>query len=292
MKRASCHSPSAFTLPELMVSIACSIIILAALITASVALQRSYAAVEAYSMSERDELRVQDYVAMDCRRATRTAVTTTSGGTLYTPVIDTGSWVNSGGTWKWASDSSGPTTLILAVPNYYSSTGSAQAPSYDANFSIQYGSGGTNLISYYKSGSSFIRLLLDASSAASGSAPGQCGTGVAWSNCYKAIATNVSSFNVNPLNQSSTNGTVSYAIMFFPTFKYTTGSGTWRSGATAPSSAVGSNGDYFVIDTTSTDFSTVGNVYYKNNGSYTLLQNVKATTAFSQTFLRNAVARQ
>lgn len=290
MKSSIPNRLSGFTLSELMVSISCSIIILTALLTASVALQRSYAAVEAYSTSEGDQLRVQDYVAMDCRRATRVAIPTTTGTSMYAPAVDTGSWTNSSGTWKWASDASGPTTLILAVPNFYSSTGSVLAPGYNGS-ALQYGSGGTTFISYYKSGTRFMRLVHASDAVASGTNPPECGSGATWSNCAKAIATKVSSFNVNPVSQSSTNGTVSYSVMFFPSFRYTVGSGTWRSGSSAPSDGTGSNGDYYVIDTTATDFTTVGNVYYKQNGTYTLLQNVKATAVFSQTFLRNAVAR-
>src|SRR5207245_4563681 len=70
MKIPTTMSLAAFTLVEMLVSVACSSIILAAVVTAGVALQRSFAAVEAYSISEGDQLRVQDYIAMDCRRAT------------------------------------------------------------------------------------------------------------------------------------------------------------------------------------------------------------------------------
>lgn len=119
----------AFTLVELMVSVACGSMILATVLTAGVALQRSFMAVEDYSTTEGDQLRVQDYIAMDCRRAVSAAI------------------VNN--------------TLTLSVPNYYNSSQS-NAP-FDPTFNsatgaIQYGPG-TIPISYYQSGGDFMRQV-------------------------------------------------------------------------------------------------------------------------------------
>jgi hypothetical protein len=83
--------------------------------------------------------------------------------------------------------------------------------------------------------------------------------------------------------------------MFFPTFVRNSGGSTWWSGLSNPDSApdngVGSDGDWYVINTTATDPTTVGNVYFKSGGVYSLVQNEKATTVACKTFLRNAVAR-
>src|SRR6266446_5872116 len=108
----------AFTLVEMMLSVGCGSLILAAVVTAGVCLQRSFAAVEGYSTAESDQLRVLDYIAMDCRRAISGTV---SGLSNPTPQIATGSWVQSGGTWSWVPAVSGPTTLILSLPAYYDS---------------------------------------------------------------------------------------------------------------------------------------------------------------------------
>jgi type II secretory pathway component PulJ len=186
-----------FTLIEMMLSVACSSLILAAVITAGVALQRSFAAVEAYSISEGDQLRVQDYIAMDCRRA-------------IDATVDNGAWTNSGGTYSWVSNPSGPVTLMLTVPSYYDGSGNVQAPSFAASSAVQYGTGGTTTISYYMSGSNFTRQV--------GTNPTQCGTGVAWTNCSKAIATNVNSFSVTPTDLTTT---VRCSVTFAPRFTNT-----------------------------------------------------------------------
>ncbi len=120
MKIPTKRSLAAFTLVEMLVSVACSSIILAAVVTAGVALQRSFAAVEAYSISEGDQLRVQDYIAMDCRRAT-------------TALVDAGAWTNSGGTWNWVSNPSGTAeTLRLRTlaPALLSNTAPEERPRF------------------------------------------------------------------------------------------------------------------------------------------------------------------
>jgi Tfp pilus assembly protein PilW len=121
-----------FTLAEQMVSLACGLIILAAVLTAGVALQRSFAAVEGYSMAEGDQLRVQDYIAMDCRRAVGGAVANN--------------------------------TLTLTIPVYYDASNNPVDPQQTATGSIAYklnpdGTSATIPIAYYQSGSRFIRQV-------------------------------------------------------------------------------------------------------------------------------------
>jgi len=198
------------TLVELMVSVACSSLLLAAVISAGVALQRSFAAVEGYSLAEGDQLRVQDYIAMDCRRA-------------VSATRDTGAWTYASNTWSWVSNPSGAATLILTVPTYYDANGGLVDPSYNANGAIQYGVG-TITISYYKSGSNFMRQIgFDPSKAT-------------------PIATNVASFTVTDQDLTSR---VTCSITFSPRFVYLPGPGP-----------------------------------------------INGTTVYSNTFLRNAVARQ
>jgi hypothetical protein len=208
------HTRSAFTLVETITAMACGTIVLAALLAMSISLQRSFAAVEGYSIAEGDQLRVQDYIAMDCRRAVS------------------------------ANYDSVNKILTLTVPNYYTSIdcssgscigGSPQAPYFDVNEKIQYGNAGTTTISYYQNGSGFMRQV--------GGSSAVCAPGVAWTNCAKAIATNVSTFTVTPVDQS--NSKVSCSITFTPRFTSLPGPGP-----------------------------------------------IEATTVYSQTFLRNAVARQ
>jgi len=226
------HTRSAFTLVETITAMACGTIVLAALLAMSISLQRSFAAVEGYSIAEGDQLRVQDYIAMDCRRATGGVL-----GALTTPAVDNGSWVSG----SWVHDSSKPVTLLLLVPNYYDANGASQAP-YFVTGKIQYGNAGTTPISYYQSGGSFMRQVGTSSTVCT---PGQVwGPTVALpGGCAKAIATNVSTFNVAPVDQS--NNKVSCYITFTPRFTSLPGPGP-----------------------------------------------IQGTTVYSQTFLRNAVARQ
>jgi hypothetical protein len=205
MKTPEKKTASAFTLSELMMSVGIGTLVIAVLLTASVALQRGFAAVEGYAVAEGDQLRVQDYVALDCRRAIRDQVGTATGGSLSTPAVVKGSWINSGSTWAWAPDDSKPVTLILSLPNYYDASGNPQGPSFDVNFKVQYGDGAIppTPISYYKSGNNFIR---------------QVGTNPTDTAKTKAIATNVSSFDVTPLDESNSDGTISCSIAFAPAF--------------------------------------------------------------------------
>ena len=188
MKLRSGHQSGGFTLAEQMVSLSCGLILLATVLTAGVALQRSFAAVEGYSVAEGDQLRVQDYIAMDCRRAVGGAVANN--------------------------------TLTLTIPTYYDANNNPVDPTHPAGGSIQYGAG-TIPISYYQSGTRFIRQVNGVESA---------------------IATNVDSFTVTPQDLTSS---VTCSVTFAPRFTTLANPGP-----------------------------------------------INGTTVFSNTFLRNAVARQ
>jgi Tfp pilus assembly protein PilW len=117
-----------FTLVEMMVSVGCGSLILAALMAASVGLQRSFAAVEGYSTAEGNQLRVLDYIAMDCRRALSASVANNM--------------------------------LTLTVAGYYQPNGTAYAPAFNsATNAVQYNGGATYTIQYSQSGSSFVRTV-------------------------------------------------------------------------------------------------------------------------------------
>ncbi len=133
MNRAQRTSLRGFTLVEMLMTLASSSIVLAAVLVGGVALQRSFAAVEGYSIAEGDQLRVEDYIAMDCRRALTASVDAFN-------------------------------TLTLTIPNYYDanndkpkwSNAHAVAPTFTSNGAIQYGAG-TTTIKYYASAANFIR---------------------------------------------------------------------------------------------------------------------------------------
>jgi hypothetical protein len=130
------RSCRAFSLVEVLVTSASSSILLASLILGGVALQRSFAAVEGYSMAGGDQLRVSDYIAMDVRRA------------LTASVDDTNK------------------VLTITIPNYYDanndnpkwSNAHPMAPSFAATGAVQYAAGVTT-IQYYKLASNFVRSV-------------------------------------------------------------------------------------------------------------------------------------
>jgi Tfp pilus assembly protein PilW len=128
MKISRNKTRAAFTLVEMMMSVGCGSLILAAVVSAGVAMQRSFAAVEGYSMSEGDQLRVLDYIAMDCRRATAASV---SGN-----------------------------VLSLTLPVYYNagSSNTPYAPTLTSG-ALSYGSGSVT-INYQQSGSNFTREVV------------------------------------------------------------------------------------------------------------------------------------
>jgi Tfp pilus assembly protein PilW len=117
---------SGFTLVEIIMSMGCGSLLLAAVITAGISLQRSFAAVEGYSVAEGDQLRVLDYIALDCRRALTAAVANN--------------------------------TLTLTVPVYYDASSNAVTPTLTSG-SISYGTGSVT-VSYFQSGSNFNREVV------------------------------------------------------------------------------------------------------------------------------------
>jgi Tfp pilus assembly protein PilW len=247
-------SRHAFTLVEMMTSVACGSIILAAVITAAVALQKSITAIENYSNTEGSQLRVLDYIAMDCRRATAVSVTNNQ--------------------------------LQLTLPVYYNSGSSyaAYTPSLSncsaGGCTLTYGTGSVTVL-YQQSGTNFNRVVTvnDAS-----------GNALAGYPQTTTIAQSVSSFTVTPSNSSAS---VTCSVMFFPNFVRMTGTGTWWNGTAAPANGTGLNGDWYVVTPASdgSNASTVGDVYYKSGGIFAKIQNVKATTLYMNTFLRTAAAR-
>lgn len=261
MKIGTHRAERGLTLVEMLLSVACGAFILAAIVAAGVAMQRSYGAVESYSTAEADQLRVLDYIAMDSRRATSVAVNTVTVNGISEPA------------------------LVITLPQYFSSSTSSTAtpnnPSLGSG-SLSYGADIVT-VTYQQSGTNFTREVKVTDST---------GTTVRSDNTT-AIAKNVSSFTVDPtiVANSGLATSVSCTIMFFPTFTHMTGYGTWRNGGSAPSSGTGADGDWYVIDTTASDPTTVGDVYLKASGSYSKIQNVKATTVACNVFLRNASAR-
>ncbi len=126
MKSTGRNIRHAFTLVEMMMTVGCGSLMLAAVTTAGVALQRSFAAVEGYSVAEGDQLRVLDYIAMDCRRALSASVANN--------------------------------TLTVTVPVYYDSNSDPKTPAL-TNGALSYGTGSVTM-TYSRSGSNFNRRIV------------------------------------------------------------------------------------------------------------------------------------
>ena len=221
---------------------------------------------QSYSSIEGDQLRVLDYIAMDSRRATNASIGTVTVSNGATNITEN--------------------QLVLTVPAYYSAMDNTAVPNTPTlvNGAVSYG-GGTVTIKYY------IKFYNLAGNAAGNVAFFVREVVNGATDNITPIARNVSTFTVNPIEQSNPWSSISCSIMFFPTFIRNTGSGTWWSGPNGPDNSVGSNGDWYVVDATASDQTTVGNVYFKTGGAFSLMQNVKATTVYCNTFLRNASAR-
>lgn len=178
MKLHPLASRAGFTIVEMSMSVTCGLMILAAVVTAGVALQRSFMAVEGYSIAEGDQLRIQDYIALDLRRANSATVDSVAN------------------------------IITLTLPAFYDANGNTLPPIYDSsNSTLQYNNGATVTVSYYLSGSNFMRQV---------------------NNTATAIATNVSTFIVESKAQTDQQGlvsSVSYKITFSPRFVYVPGPG-------------------------------------------------------------------
>jgi hypothetical protein len=93
MKLAGKRSVFGFTVAEMAVAAGIGTAILAGLTTASIALQRSFVAIEDYAKGQNDQMRISDYLALDLRRAFSVAITGTSA--------------------------SPPVTVTLVIPNFH-----------------------------------------------------------------------------------------------------------------------------------------------------------------------------
>lgn len=105
------------TLSEIMITMGCASILLTAVLISGISLQRTAMATEQYSISQADQLRVEDYIAMESRRCVSATV------------------LNN--------------TVTFLVPKYYDNAGAPVNPSYTAGGAIQYGNG-TIPISYIR----------------------------------------------------------------------------------------------------------------------------------------------
>jgi Tfp pilus assembly protein PilW len=69
MKLSPTHKQSGFTLSEMLIAVSLGIAILAAIVTASLAMQKSFNAVDNYFATHMQQIRIIDYLNRDAKRA-------------------------------------------------------------------------------------------------------------------------------------------------------------------------------------------------------------------------------
>jgi prepilin-type N-terminal cleavage/methylation domain-containing protein len=129
MKLTHHSHQSGFTLAEIMMAMAIAVVIFAAIITASVAMQKSFNAVDHYFATHIQQVRIIDYLNRDVKRA---LICTTS--------VD-------------------QQTVTLTIPKYLSSTGTVQTPTIStttSGYQVNYGTT-TSTIVYSINGASILR---------------------------------------------------------------------------------------------------------------------------------------
>jgi hypothetical protein len=228
------RSRSGMTLVEVMLSLGCGAVVLAVVLIAGVALQRSFMAVEGYSMAQGDQLRVLDYLALDCRRSVSAYVEPVTNrltllvptyykddGSVWTPVVMNGAIQYGGRTRQDGVTTLGSPIVTSATAGFTSSDVGKLITSSNLPFNTTIASvtsatvavvsanatatslpaspvviqiGSAVAISYYQSGASFIRNVKGVESP---------------------IATNVASFTVTPIDLTSS---LSCKITFAPRF--------------------------------------------------------------------------
>ncbi len=93
MKRTSPLKTHGFTLNEMMIALATSAVVLAATLTSSISLQKSFNAVDNYFATHMQQIRIVDYLSRDVKRGlTVTTSTDLQSVTITTPnyIIQTG----------------------------------------------------------------------------------------------------------------------------------------------------------------------------------------------------------
>ena len=189
---------SGMSISEMIVAMGVFSVAMTALLTASTALQMSYAATENYFTNQGDQMRVMDYFDTDLRRAMAVSLNSNSvvyRGVAYSNTVPTGAT-------KY---------LTVVIPNYRLQTttpSTIQIPIVNQDV-VSYGSGPVT-VTYYLIGGSLYRLEVDPDLPPSDSR-----------NNPASIADNISDFNITDaqvINPLVTQTVVSISATFAPKF--------------------------------------------------------------------------
>ena len=115
MKLSPAHKQSGFTLSEMLIAVSLGIAILAAIITASLAMQKSFNAVDNYFATHMQQIRIIDYLNRDAKRA---YIVTTSVD-LQTVTMTIPKYIYQSGD----SDATSSTVGMVRTPTISSSSG-------------------------------------------------------------------------------------------------------------------------------------------------------------------------
>jgi len=136
------HSiPAGFTLGEMLIALGVASVVFAAIITASVALYRSFNAVDAYFSTQMQQLRIIDYINRDVKRAT---VVTTSAD-LQSITVTMPNYLIKAGDAEAVANAS-----LIGMPRSPTVTLTATGPQ------VNYGTGTTTVV-YSVSNNSILR---------------------------------------------------------------------------------------------------------------------------------------
>jgi type II secretory pathway component PulJ len=141
MKLKQNSIPAGFTLGEMLIALGVASVVFAAIITASVALYRSFNAVDAYFSTQMQQLRIIDYLNRDVKRAT---VVTTSIDLQSITVTMPNYLIKAGDTEAVAN------AALVGMPRNPTVTLSATGPQ------VNYGTGTTTVV-YSVSNNSILR---------------------------------------------------------------------------------------------------------------------------------------
>ena len=133
--------PTGFTLAEMLVALGVASVVFAAIITASVALYRSFNAVDAYFSTQMQQIRIMDYLNRDVKRAT---VVTTSANLQSIKVTIPNYLIKAGDAEAVANAS------LIGMPRNPTVTVTATGPQ------VNYGTGSTD-VEYSVSNNSILR---------------------------------------------------------------------------------------------------------------------------------------
>jgi type II secretory pathway component PulJ len=141
MKLKQNSIPAGFTLGEMLIALGVASVVFAAIITASVALYRSFNAVDAYFSTQMQQLRIMDYLNRDVKRAT---VVTTSTD-LQSITVTVPNYLIKAGDAEAVANAS-----LIGLPRNPTVTLSATGPQ------VNYGTGSTDVV-YSVSNNSILR---------------------------------------------------------------------------------------------------------------------------------------